>query len=354
MSELQDAIEQVRDKILRYSKASTSINEQNTKASLIQPIMRSLGWDVEDLDDVHMEYKERAADKPVDYALLLLRSPCAFIEAKSLGSPLDDRKWANQIMGYASVAGVEWVVLTNGDEYRIYNSHAAVPVEEKLFRAVKVSDAETDPEATLCLLSKDLMKERQINRLWELHFVDRQVTSALRQLFSTEGEPSASVVRLLSKNVPSLTLGEIKASLRRVEIQISCPLTIEQGKSETAKTETAKSRKKKTKRKVKAIQGGVSLIELINKKILSAPLTLFKKYKGKELLATVRVDGTVEFDGQQYESCSTAAAYARGTIVGGTPSTNGWEFWKYRDSEGKVHHLDHARCVYRQQQTPES
>ena len=37
-------------------------------------------------------------------------------------------------MGYASVAGVEWVVLTDGNEYRIYNSHATVPVEEKLLK----------------------------------------------------------------------------------------------------------------------------------------------------------------------------------------------------------------------------
>ncbi len=66
MSELQGAIEQVREKIARYSKTKASINEQNTKATLIQPILRALGWDVEDLDDVHMEYKERAADRGSD------------------------------------------------------------------------------------------------------------------------------------------------------------------------------------------------------------------------------------------------------------------------------------------------
>ena len=38
-------------------------------------------------------------------------------------------------MGYAIVAGVEWVVLTDGNEYRIYNTHAPVPVAEKLFHS---------------------------------------------------------------------------------------------------------------------------------------------------------------------------------------------------------------------------
>jgi hypothetical protein len=47
MSELKNAVEQVRERIARYSKTKASINEQNTKATLIQPILRALGWDVE-------------------------------------------------------------------------------------------------------------------------------------------------------------------------------------------------------------------------------------------------------------------------------------------------------------------
>ena len=55
--------------------------------------------------------------------------------------------------------GVKWCVLTNGDEYRIYNSHAEVDVDEKLFRKVRISDGE--PKFiidTLVLLSKDKMR----------------------------------------------------------------------------------------------------------------------------------------------------------------------------------------------------
>ena len=64
----------------------------------------------------------------MDYALLLLRTPRLFVEAKALGQNLDDRRWAHQIMGYATVAGVEWVVITDGDEYRIYNALAHVRI----------------------------------------------------------------------------------------------------------------------------------------------------------------------------------------------------------------------------------
>ena len=148
--ELDRVLATVRDKITRY--AGKGIGEQDTKAALIVPVLRALGWDTEDLEDVKLEYKRRPSDNPVDYALVLLREPRLFIEAKALGVHLVDPKWANQFLGYAMAAGVEWVVLTDGDEYRLYNSHATVPVEEKLFRTIRISDPATRPAETLDLL----------------------------------------------------------------------------------------------------------------------------------------------------------------------------------------------------------
>lgn len=39
--------------------------------------------------------------------------PKLFVEAKALGHSLDDHKWESQVLWYATVAGVQWVVLTN-------------------------------------------------------------------------------------------------------------------------------------------------------------------------------------------------------------------------------------------------
>src|SRR5205807_10593936 len=87
----------------------------------------------------------------------LNRTESLFIEAKSLEKDLNDRKWISQNLSYATVVGVRWCVLTNGDEYRIYNSHAPVDVEQKLFRSVRVSDASNVGHLidTLHLLSKE-------------------------------------------------------------------------------------------------------------------------------------------------------------------------------------------------------
>ena len=178
MGELEVALETVRDRIDRYR--GQVIGEQNTKSVLIDPILRALGWDIEDLDEVRREFRRKPTDNPVDYALFLMRTPRLFVEAKALRKDLDDDRWAKQIMGYASVTGVKWVVLTNGNEYRIYNSHATVPVEEKLFRRVVVASDESGVADALRLLSKAQLQDNQIDVLWSADFVDRQVRGIAR------------------------------------------------------------------------------------------------------------------------------------------------------------------------------
>ena len=146
MNDLAAAVVHVRDRIAKHR--GEAIGEENTKHALIEPVLRALGWDVEDLDEVRCEYRLKQADNPVDYALFVHGNLRLFVEAKALGENLD--KWASQIMGYAGVAGVvEWIVLTDGNEYRIYNAHAQVPVHQKLFKRVVLAADEPDVLGTL-------------------------------------------------------------------------------------------------------------------------------------------------------------------------------------------------------------
>src|SRR5688572_12418857 len=137
---LTNVLPKLRKRIQRIQNRSENVGEQNTKAALIDPLLAALGWDVEDIDEVSREYRRKSQDNPVDYALFMLRSPRLFVEAKGLEKDLSDRKWISQVLGYATVVGVEWCVLTNGDEYRLYNAHAPVDVEQKLFRVVRISN----------------------------------------------------------------------------------------------------------------------------------------------------------------------------------------------------------------------
>ena len=60
---LRQTLAEVAERVTRHRGAG--IGEQNTKAALIVPVLRALGWDVEDLDDVHLEYRLRPGDRPL-------------------------------------------------------------------------------------------------------------------------------------------------------------------------------------------------------------------------------------------------------------------------------------------------
>jgi hypothetical protein len=152
-AKLRECIGNVAAKIRRFQ--DRGLGEQNTKASLVEPILEALGWDVRDPDEVTREFKPTSRDCPVDYALTVLRKPRLFVEAKGLGETLQDRKWIAQVLGYATVAGVEWWVLTDGDQYRLYNATAPLDAEEKLFCSVRLSTDEANEVArVLSLLTR--------------------------------------------------------------------------------------------------------------------------------------------------------------------------------------------------------
>jgi len=350
MSSLPEVLKTVRTRIARYK--GKDVGEQNTKTSLIDPVLRALGWDVGDLEEVRQEYKRRPRDKPVDYALLLLRTPRLFVEAKALGQNLDDRRWAHQIMGYATVAGVEWVVITDGDEYRIYNALAHVPVEEKLFRSIAVTDDDAPVEETLSLLSKEGLNGNDLEHLWEAHFVDRQMKGVLEDFFSDDPDPS--LVRLVKKKLKDLPTKDIRASLRRVHATFDFPVDPTtffgkptRGARKTKKRGPARSEAARkaweTRRKSGKAHIGVSLADIIEAGLLKPPLKLTRRYKGHDLEAEVLPDGTVRFGNETYRSCSLAADFARGSITGRRMNTNGWVFWQYRDEDGNLVELNTAR-----------
>src|ERR671931_162567 len=46
------------------ARCDAPIGEQDTKAALIEPVLRALGWDVEDLEEVQREYRLKSARQP--------------------------------------------------------------------------------------------------------------------------------------------------------------------------------------------------------------------------------------------------------------------------------------------------
>jgi hypothetical protein len=353
---LTSVLPKLRKRIQKIKSRKESIGEQNTKAALIDPLLSALGWDVEDIDEVSREYRRKPQDNPVDYALFMLRSPRLFVEAKGLEKDLSDRKWISQVLGYATVVGVEWCVLTNGEEYRLYNAHAPVDVEQKLFRVVRISESDQEEYIleTLELLSKEKMGDNLLNLLWKAHFIDRHVSRALGELLQND---DASLIRLIRRQTPELTPSEIRESLKRADIRIDFPVVSISSQSSAREVEDEVTLPVKVVEKTEEAQKtlnipGVQVIDLIRAHLIEPPLKLEKEYKGRHLEAEIQPDGTIVFDGETYRSLSLAAAFARKSIIGAPegrnyPQTNGWVFWKYRDTEtGRLEEIDSLRQRY--------
>lgn len=337
-NELIESVRALADKArrLRDQYRDRSLGEENTKAALISPLLEALGWNIRDPEEVHHEFKPTPKDSPVDYCLKLIRSPKLLVEAKGLGENLDDRKWIRQTLSYATMAGAEWCVLTDGDEYRLYNAVAPVEADLKLLCQVRLSDTGADEAAkVLNLISRSNMSGPRLKELWQRYHADRRVRTALRAVLE---EPDRKLVLLIRKQIPDLSSKEIAGSIRRLDIRIEAPDSqSEPGKSTSAKQPTRSGKGRK------GSQGGTSLADLIGAGILTPPLKLFRLYKGKRLEATILADGAVEFQGQRYDTCSAAAEAARATITGRKMNTNGWVFWQYQGADGKRRTLADAR-----------
>jgi hypothetical protein len=248
-------------------------------------------------------------------------------------------------LSYATVAGIEWCVLTDGDEYRFYNSTAPVDAEEKLFCQIRLSQADEVAAAnTLGLISRSNMEGNILDDLWSAHFVDRRVKNAIQDLFKTKDR---ALIRLIRSRAPRLTPKEIIDSLRRLDFRIESDTPIfalpvhadseaalPQAAAPRTRTGKPKGRKTGSKQRTK-VRYGVTLKDLIAAGLLKPPVKLFRKTLSVLLEATVTANGAVEFEGKSYATCSTAAEYARSKATGRIMHTNGWSFWQLIDSKGK-------------------
>ena len=94
-------------------------NEESAKFQLIAPILRSLGWDDTDANEVGFEYSVGGKKGGrVDIALRSGGRVVALIEAKA---PREDlTRHVEQVLGYAYHEGVDICVLTTGLEWHLF------------------------------------------------------------------------------------------------------------------------------------------------------------------------------------------------------------------------------------------
>ncbi|MFH1822494.1 MAG: N-6 DNA methylase, partial [Patescibacteria group bacterium] len=118
----EQAKEKIKKLVERYEKLSeqekTNYNEQQTKDHFIRPLFEILGWDFE--HDVWPETD--VSGKRVDYAVKVDGITKFFIEAKAISVNLEEERWAEQAINYSYHQSVPWVILTDFEGIKVFNT----------------------------------------------------------------------------------------------------------------------------------------------------------------------------------------------------------------------------------------
>ena len=115
-------------------------SEALTRYALIDPLLRELGWDTANPARVIPEY--RSGNGRADYALMNNGSPAMMLEAKSLGTPLQDTV-LSQGINYCLMEGTGYFAVTDGRLWEIYETHKPVPIDEKRIVSFDLKDNPT-------------------------------------------------------------------------------------------------------------------------------------------------------------------------------------------------------------------
>jgi predicted transport protein len=218
MKDLTKCIEELQAQYKKHKRSA--LKEYPTRAIFIDPLLRALGWDLRDPDEVELEYPT-IDGKAVDYALKLNREPVALVEAKALDDPLDDVKAITQVVGYATNDGVEWCILTNGIRFKVYSSSQKATAPNKLL--FEVSIAPDNPfghsidqmAAQLERFSCDAMARGVLGQLGEEVFTTAKVRKALDRLFGIQDDSFVRIVRKAMDD-DAVTPAQIRAALSRI------------------------------------------------------------------------------------------------------------------------------------------
>jgi len=195
--EIGRTLESIREVVAAGDLAGVS--EADTRAHFIDPLIRSLGY--RKFAEVQREVYTSAKEF-LDYVLIVNGQRRIAVEAKRLSHKLTEQD-AAQVIQYCAVLGIEWAVLTNGRELRLYHQYAHGPVSDKLlFRLDLVgwgSEAELDALVDqMWLLSRDAFTGRDGPMAW---MRAQRLDAALRDALTN---PDSVEVKYLRKRLADL------------------------------------------------------------------------------------------------------------------------------------------------------
>lgn len=193
LSNLCDVLIQIKDSAKQYN-ATLEKNEASTRAVLIDPVLRSLGWDIA---NTHMVEVERTINKVrADYTLQDSNAaPRIVVEAKSLGTKLDQQDFVMSLVQYAFNFQVNDVFLTDGLIWQHFNEF-----QPQNLKPVKILDIVND-DPVLC--AAYLVQQLDAARFWSVGQDIDALSQRIEQLESTVATLQKNMLNTIATAPPT-------------------------------------------------------------------------------------------------------------------------------------------------------
>ena len=204
VDEVQREIERIRGYISDGRLASC--DETNTKATAIEPILRELGWDIADLDEVRREFPVRG--KSIDFLLFCDNTPKIIVEAKRGNQSLQrHQEQLQDYVGFALAERIEIAILTNGAVWWYYLPLGDASWERRRVATVEFNqqDSKEIAQTLVDLLGKENVRSGKAIQNAE----SRQIVETLPRIWNQLiTEADNSIVDLLVEQVQGLCVRE--------------------------------------------------------------------------------------------------------------------------------------------------
>lgn len=163
IKQLEKSLRDYRKKYLTR-KQNLELDESATRIMVNFFLTSVLGY--AELDDIKTEYNIRG--EYADYVIQLARKKHIVIEVKSIQLDLNDRH-LRQSLNYAANEGIDWALLFNGRQIKLYRVIFAKPISHHAVFSYDLADLSTIRKASenIINISKRCVEKGELATYWK-------------------------------------------------------------------------------------------------------------------------------------------------------------------------------------------
>lgn len=223
----------VKEKLSGYKrrylrKEFSTLDESATRLMTNNFLTEILGY--KELEEIKTEYRIRS--EYADYVIQLKRKKHFVVEVKSIDLDLNERH-LRQSLSYAANEGIDWILLLNGREIRLFRVNFGKPITTTLIYKLDLLNTEDFKKAPALLwyLTKKAVEKGELEDFWKR--TDALTPANLAKLVYSE-----QTVKHLRSELKQLTgiyfqMDDIATSLRQL---ITDPIEFPKPKLRVKKT----------------------------------------------------------------------------------------------------------------------